>query len=461
MAQGKHTGKVVLVRPESSESMIRDSSGRREPAHPHRIAATPDSTGTGHQTASDMPIIRAEAAYLITGGLGSLGRITAECLIESGARHLILVGRSAPSEEADRWLKDMQENGVRIRVIGADIGKPADAARVLSPIPEWPPLRGIVHAAGILDDGVIAQQSWPRFLSVMEPKVWGTWHLHSLSRNLPLDFFVCFSSIASLLGSPGQSNYAAANAFMDALMHHRRQTGLPGLSINWGPWGQVGMAAGLETRDHVRWKDQGMQILAPESALHQFTQLLKEQPWPQVGVVDVNWHRYAEQLSGTTFPFLADLMQRTSRSIQPVSAWLRDDIQSLPDAERMAALTNAIRQQIARILGASTDDIGMDQGFFELGMDSLTSVELRNFLQTALGSQIPLTLTFDYPTIERLAQHLLTLVFTDRKPEPSAPSGRPDDPPYHPETATVSDDMSDDELEKLLDARLSALENRS
>jgi acyl transferase domain-containing protein/acyl carrier protein len=462
MAQGKHIGKVVLARPESSESMIRDSSGRREPAHPHRIAATPDSAGTGHQTASsDMPIIRAEATYLITGGLGSLGRITAECLIESGARHLILVGRSALSEEADRWLKDLQENGVRIRAIGADIGKPADAARVLSPIPGWPPLRGIVHAAGILDDGVIAQQSWPRFLSVMEPKVWGTWHLHSLSRNLPLDFFVCFSSIASLLGSPGQSNYAAANAFMDALMHHRRQTGLPGLSINWGPWGQVGMAAGLETRDHVRWKDQGMQILAPESALHQFTQLLKEQPWPQVGVVDVNWHRYAEQLSGTAFPFLTDLLQRTSRSILPVSAWLRDDIQSLPDAERMAALTNAIRQQIARILGASTDDIGMDQGFFELGMDSLTSVELRNFLQTALGSQIPLTLTFDYPTIERLAQHLLTLVFTDRKPEPSAPSGRPEDTPYRPQTATVSDDMSDDELEKLLDARLSALENRS
>jgi myxalamid-type polyketide synthase MxaB len=426
MAQGKHVGKVVLLRPESGQP-------------------TPSS---------DRSVVGSDATYLITGGLGSLGRITAHCLIQSGARHLILVGRSAPGEEVNHWLADMQQNGVQIRVIGADISNPVDVARILTPIPDWPPLRGIVHAAGVLDDGVIAQQTWHRFLSVMEPKVWGTWHLHTQSRELPLDFFVCFSSIASLLGSPGQSNYAAANAFMDALMHHRRQDGLPGLSINWGPWGQVGMAAGLETRDHARWQDQGLRVLPPESALHQFIEILTEPPCPQIGVVDVNWNRYVEQIAAPTPPFLADLLQHTARPFISVPSWLRNDLQPLPDIERMPALTQAIRRQVAKILGASTDDIGMDQGFFELGMDSLTSVELRNYLQSALGCQIPLTLTFDYPTIERLAEHLLQLIF----PVPATESAafRPDS-----EKPLDSDSLSDAELEKLLDDRLSSLENRS
>jgi myxalamid-type polyketide synthase MxaB len=452
MAQGKHVGKVVLVRPAPMTSAAGDAAGRRNPSHTAIGITSSAAPPSGNQAAStDMPIIRSDAAYLITGGLGSLGRITAERLVQSGARHLILVGRRAPSETACQWLADMQQNDVQIQVISADIANPLDAARVLAPIPGWPPLRGIIHAAGILDDGVIAQQSWPRFVSVMEPKVWGTWHLHTLSRDLPLDFFVCFSSIASLLGSPGQSNYATANAFMDALMHHRRKNGLPGLSINWGPWGQAGMAAGLETRDHVRWKEQGLQILEPDSALNQFIEILREPPWPQVGVVDINWERYVEQTTATAPPFLAGLLQSTSRSVPPVSSRLRNDLAALPDTERMTLLTGAIRRQIARILGASEGDIGMDQGFFELGMDSLTSVELRNFLQSALGCQIPLTLTFDYPTIERLAEHLLHLVFPGRTSDP-AESGAV------PEKAADVDELSDAELEKLLDARLSALE---
>jgi acyl transferase domain-containing protein/acyl carrier protein len=455
MAQGKHTGKVVLVRPESLKSVTRDTTGRQKPFHTLLKSATPDSpTSENKATSADRPIIRSDAAYLITGGLGSLGRVTAESLIQSGAHHLILVGRRSPSEATRQWLTDMQQNDVQIQVIAADIANPADAAQVLAPIPGWPPLRGIVHAAGILNDGVIAQQSWPRFVSVMEPKVWGTWHLHTLSRDLPLDFFVCFSSIASLLGSPGQSNYAAANAFMDALMHLRRKSGLPGLSINWGPWGQVGMAAGLETRDHVRWKEQGLRVLAPESALIQFTDMLREQPWPQVGVVDVLWDRYVEQMTAAAPPFLADLLQRTSRPVMPVSSRLRNDLAALPHAERMTVLTGAIRRQVARILGASEGDIGMDQGFFELGMDSLTSVELRNFLQSALSCQIPLTLTFDYPTIERLAEHLLHLVFTDRISESAVSISAP-------EKGADADELSDAELEKLLDARLAALERHT
>ena len=361
-------------------------------------------------------------------------------------------------------------------VLSANIANPVDAARVLTPKPDWPPLRGIVHAAGVLDDGVITQQSHERFLCVMEPKVLGTWQLHTLSQELPLDFFICFSSIASLLGSPGQANYAAANAFMDALMHQRRRHGLPGLSINWGPWGQVGMAAGLETRDHVRWQDQGLRALVPESALNHFTDMLREQPWPQVGVVDVNWDRYIEQIAAGTPPFLTELLRRSYQPFLPASSRLRDDLQSLPDTERLMALSEAIRRQVARILGASVDEIGMDQGFFELGMDSLTSVELRNFLQSALGCPVPLTLTFDYPTTERLAEHLLQQVFKDRNPDPQATQNAPEHAAHkqvagshlhgssqsHGEGGSqlpATADLSDAELEKLLDARLSDLEN--
>ena len=494
MAQGKHVGKVVLVQPEPSEStMVQpeslestmvDPQNLREEELKRRKTEKPVFSKIGKKTfpASDIPIIRPDATYLITGGLGSLGRITAQCLIQSGARHLILVGRNAPGDEANHWLtarlKHGQKDDVKIMVLSANIANPVDAAKVLTPKPDWPPLRGIVHAAGVLDDGVITQQSHERFLCVMEPKVSGTWQLHTLSQELPLDFFICFSSIASLLGSPGQANYAAANAFMDALMHHRRQHGLPGLSINWGPWGQVGMAAGLETRDHVRWQDQGLRALAPESALNHFTDMLREQLWPQVGVVDVNWDRYIEQVAATTPPFLTELMRRNPQPFLPASSRLRNDLQSLPDTERLMALSEAIRRQVARILGASVDEIGMDQGFFELGMDSLTSVELRNFLQSALGCPVPLTLTFDYPTTERLAEHLIQQVFKDRNPDPQATQNASEhavqkqvaESHLHegssqshckgssqlPDTAN----LSDTELEKLLDARLSDLENR-
>jgi myxalamid-type polyketide synthase MxaB len=194
------------------------------------------------------PAIRAEGSYLITGGIGALGLKIAQELVEQGARHLVLAGRSPASAEAVAAIAPLRVAGASVQVVQADVGLAQDVTRLLDVCNKAAPLRGVVHAAGVLDDGVLARQTAERLARVMAPKVRGAWNLHVQTQESSLDFFVCFSSVASLLGSPGQSNYAAANAFLDALVHHRRSLGLPGLSINWGPWAEAGMAAGLRSR---------------------------------------------------------------------------------------------------------------------------------------------------------------------------------------------------------------------
>src|SRR5205814_9986715 len=170
-----------------------------------------------------------------------------------------------------------------------------------------PPLRGIVHAAGVLDDGVLIQQEWTRFARVMAPKISGSWNLHTLTLDLPLDFFVFFSSAASVLGSPGQANYAAANAFMDALAHERRRLRLAALSINWGAWDVAGMAASLDARDQRRWAGQGLTPMPPHEGVAALQDLL-DSGHTQVAVLAMDWRRYREQFVKTSMPpFLSRL----------------------------------------------------------------------------------------------------------------------------------------------------------
>ena len=158
-----------------------------------------------------------------------------------------------------------------------------------------PPLRGIVHAAGVLDDGPLVQQEWDRFAEVMAPKVQGAWELHAATEDLPLDFFVLFSSVASLLGSAGQGNYAAANAFLDGLAHYRRAQGLQALSINWGPWAEVGMAAALEERTRQRQTERGFHFIEPTQGTRALGEVL-ERSYPQLAVLPLDWPRYLESL---------------------------------------------------------------------------------------------------------------------------------------------------------------------
>ena len=217
--------------------------------------------------------LRTDATYLITGGLGGLGLATAKWMAQRGARHLVLVGRSEPSPEALRMVEQMRDEGVEVVIAQADVSDPAQLEQVFKNIEQnMPMLRGVIHAAGVLDDGSLLNLDTVRMKNVMAPKVNGTWNLHKATLNTPLDFFVLFSSVVSVLGSPGQGNYAAASAYLDAMAYYRRSIGLPAISINWGPWAEVGLAAEATERlkeqnastEHlikVIKIDQGLEIL--------------------------------------------------------------------------------------------------------------------------------------------------------------------------------------------------------
>ena len=216
-------------------------------------------------------------------------------MAERGAGRLLLAGRTAPGDEARRRMDEIQQAGTAVDVLQMDVSDAGQVAGLLDRLADGPPLRGVVHCAMVLDDGILMNQTAERFRGVLAPKVAGAWNLHELTRDIPLDFFLLFSSAAALLGSPGQSSYSAANAFLDSLAEYRRSLGLPGLSINWGPWSGMGTVARSHqdggTRDLVgRIRDRGIQLISPRQGLQVLEQLLADSPG-QVAVLPGNWWR--------------------------------------------------------------------------------------------------------------------------------------------------------------------------
>ena len=343
---------------------------------------------------------RSDSSYLITGGLGGLGLKVARFMVERGARHLILVGRSGAKPSAQEELSTLSELGAQIIIAQADVSDRKQVAQVLNRIsPGWP-LRGIMHLAGVLDDGVLQQQSWERFAKVLAPKAVGAWNLHTLTQNHDLDFFVLFSSITSLLGTAGQANYATANTFLDGLASYRRAQGLPALSINWGSWAKVGMSARLGLNERLSQKGEG--VIPPAQGLEALADLINVQG--QIGVIPIEWPRFlAQQMSMP--PFLANFVQASRR--QEPSSTFRDQLEATAPQKRLPLLENHVREQVAQTLGLDLSVyLDPETGFFTLGMDSLTSIELRNHLQTSLDCSLPTTLLFDYPTPKALVAYL-------------------------------------------------------
>ena len=327
--------------------------------------------------------LHADGTYLITGGLGGLGLQIAQQLVADGARHLVLTGRRGVTTAVQQAILDqLTAAGATVEVVAVDIANQEEVQTLLDRCTAIAPLRGIVHAAGVLDDGVLGAQSPERFAAVMRPKVDGAWHLHTLTQGMALDFFVAFSSVASLLGSPGQSNYAAANAFLDSLMQQRRQLGLPGLSINWGPWAEVGMAAHLQGR----LQQQGLTLITPQQGQLFFHYLLR-QPVAQVGVIP---------------------LQRQQPVSQPKPVAIGALLADLAAAERPAYLDRYLRAEIGAVLGLRDETIIDERTrLFDFGMDSLMAVELKNRIEAGLRCSVRATLLFDYPTIEVLIPYLL------------------------------------------------------
>jgi malonyl CoA-acyl carrier protein transacylase len=397
--------------------------------------------------------LRPDATYLITGGSGGLGLRVAARFVERGARHLALIGRSQPGQEAAARIAELRARGADVRTFSADVAREDQIAAALCDIqPGMPPLRGVIHAAGVLDDGVLRQQDWARFSRVLAPKTAGAWNLHAMTRTAELDFFVMFSSLASLVGSPGQANYAAGNAFLDSLAAHRRALGLPAVSINWGPWAEAGMAAALGGAVHRRWQAQGMDTIAPDDGLEILEQALQYDRG-QVAVLMADWPKFEKHLARIANPLLSRLApEGRVRDAAPQAEQidLARLLSEAPAGERWLMLSDHVRDQALRVLGLEPGyALPPEQALSDLGLDSLMALDLTKALAKSLGRAIPPTLIFNYPTVEAITGHLAEELALDLGTAPAA------EPP--PDEEDLSE-LSRVELKALLDAELASIE---
>jgi acyl carrier protein len=284
----------------------------------------------------------------------------------------------------------------------------------MTQIPADAPLAGVIHAAGTLEDKALLQQDWAAFAKVFAPKVWGAWHLHQLTAAQALDFFVVFSSITGLLGHAGQANHAAANVFLDGLMHYRRARQLPGLSIAWGAWSEVGVAAQLAHQHQSSMQARGEGVIDPQQGIQSFAYLLQQHS-THVGVMPTDWNRFLLTPPAQT-AFFADFARQFASS-EPaaaitIQASLRQQlIQATEPEQRRRILMDYLQETVGRVLAWNKPGLLDEQaGLMDVGMDSLMAVELRNILGRAIEQQLPATLLFTYPTLAALADYLLQQV---------------------------------------------------
>jgi amino acid adenylation domain-containing protein len=361
---------------------------------PHSLPATPRIH------------FRSDSTYLITGGLGALGLKLAMWMIDQGAKHLVLASLHGASSGVQKTLHQIEQVGVKILVTQTDVSRPEDMVKLFEEAQAtMPPFRGVIHAAGILNDGTLQSQDWEMFMQTMAPKVQGSWNLHTLTQEMPLDFFILFSSAASLLGSPGQGNYAAANAFMDNLAHYRRQLGLTGISINWGQWAETGMSANLGVHQ-TKLISQGFSPIQLEQGLQALECLLNSNS-AQIGVLPLNW-----SLFPTRLPLLKDLLGEVSLHEivkQPSKQHeFLDEWEKIPKVDRQDILMNHIQEQVSNVLGMKSFQASLTKGFADMGLDSLMAIQLRNLLEKSLGVSLPTTLVFEYPNIQSLTEYIAT-----------------------------------------------------
>ncbi|MFE3588705.1 SDR family NAD(P)-dependent oxidoreductase [Streptomyces niveus] len=409
MAQGRHTGKIVLTVPRAL-----------------------DPRGT----------------VLITGGTGELGRRVARHLVRvHGVRHLVLTSRQGPAAPGSAELTaELQEAGASsVRVVACDVADREDTAAALSEAGRAHPLTGVVHLAAVIDDGAVANQTRATFARVLDPKLTGARHLHELTRDLDLAAFVLFSSVAGTLGSPGQGNYGAANAFLDALAVHRRRRGLAGTSLAWGLWEQdgAGLTAGLDDAGLVRMRRQGALAMSGAEGLGLLDAALVR---PEAHLVPVKFDlsrlQGAEesQLPALLWSLVRARPKRAARS-EGRSSGFREQLAALPEGERLASLRVFLQQEISSVLGLSGPGaVPLDKPMRVFGWDSLMAVELRNRIVKDLRLVVPRTLAFDYPTPEAIADFLHAQLTSDESaadgatPNGTIPSGStpgdtpPDDP---------------------------------
>ncbi|WP_193511667.1 type I polyketide synthase, partial [Streptomyces griseoloalbus] len=359
----------------------------------------------------DTPAWNPDGTVVITGGTGGLGAVLARHLVaERGVRHLLLTSRRGPDAPGAAELADaLRESGAEVTLRACDAAEPDAVAALFAAIPEEHPVTAVVHTAGVLDDGLVESFTADRLTAVLRPKADAVWHLHRATRDLDLAAFVVFSSFAGTAGAPAQAGYAAANAFLDALAATRRASGLPGLSLGWGPWTPgTGMTGELTEHDLRRLSRSGTPPLTPEDGLALFDTALT---LPRAAVLPVRLDLAALRGQGEVPPLLRGLIRarrRTVRTGSEAALGLTQRLSRLDAEARTETVTDLVRAQVAAVLGhASAADIDPERAFQDLGFDSLTAVELRNRLAAVTGLRTSATVVFDYPTVSALAAHLL------------------------------------------------------
>ncbi|WP_342778246.1 type I polyketide synthase [Streptomyces botrytidirepellens] len=464
-------GRVVALEHPRRWGGLIDLPERIDPATVRRLRSVLADTGTD---AEDQVAVRASGVFarrlahspvttdhrtgraftprgtvLVTGGTGGLGGHVARWLAREGADHLLLISRRGPEAPgADGLRRELTELGARVTITACDAADRDGLAAVLADIPEDCPLTAVMHTAGVIEDRVVDDLTPDDFAAVLRAKAVSARNLDELTRDAELSAFVLFSSTAGVIGAAGQGNYAAANAYLDALAEHRRTRGRAAVSIAWGPWAGSGMVGGSGVdADHDsgeierRVRRGGFTPLAPDLAISALRAAVEHDD-TALTVADIDWGRFVlAHTSARPAPLVGDLPEVRQALVtdggaaaarMPGESELRQRLAGMPDAERGRFLLDLLRTQVAAVLGhADATTVEADWTFRDLGFDSLTTLELRNGIATATGLTLPASLVYDYPTPQELAEFLLAELLGSL-PERADPATRPADPATRP-----------------------------
>ena len=373
----------------------------RSARHVGKIVLTPQPLMKGR--------LKEDRTYLVTGGLGGIGCAVAGWLADRGAGVIVLNGRRDPDAEAREAIDVLRRRGIRVEIELADVTDSSAVDAMLERIDaKLPPLGGVIHSVGVLSDAALTNQTWSSFEQVLWPKIAGAWHLHRATIDRDLDLFVLFSSRVGVMGNPGQANHAAANAFLDQLAGHRRALGLPGQAIAWGAWSEIGEAAEQRERIERRRAALGGRWFSPQQGIKALERLVRQDSTASV-VMSMDWSVFAEAVEDRP-PLLEDMLSSAYEDKSVVSTSSKDilsQLRSTPAAGYEEALVSFLQHEVQAVLRLSTMP-SPTVGFFDLGMDSLMAVELRNRLNRAFAGEYVAsnTIVFDYPDIAGLAGHL-------------------------------------------------------